>query len=84
MTSEIDSVPKLIVTNYPFWKSNMFDVLRGKNISRIVNGVSMKPTYVKELAIWEDHYEWEICLIGKIVLDSLQDHIEAKEISVTV
>jgi hypothetical protein len=62
----------------------MINILRGKNLWHLVNGASMKPTYAKELAAWEDHYEQARGLIGKTLSDSLQVNIEVEDDPVKV
>ena len=44
MTLEVDSVPELVGPNYLAWKKKMIDVLRSKNLWRIVNDEHKKPT----------------------------------------
>ena len=44
MTSEVAYVPELVGPNYLAWKRKMIDVLRSKNLWRIVNDEHKKPT----------------------------------------
>ena len=53
MTSEVASIPELVGSNYLAWKRKMIDVLRIKNIWRLVNGEHKTPIIVDDLAIWE-------------------------------
>ena len=79
MTSEVASVPELVGLNYLAWKRKMIDVLRRKNLWRIVKDEHMKPVDAKDVAIWEDTCDQARGLIGQTVADSLQVSIEAKE-----
>ena len=54
MTSEVVFVPKLVGSNYLAWKRKMIDVLRRKNLWRLVNGEHKKSTDAKDLVIWEE------------------------------
>ena len=53
MTLEVVFVPELVGSNYISWKRKMIDVLRRKNLWRLVNGEHKNPTDVKDLVIWE-------------------------------
>ena len=44
MTFEVASIPELVGSNYLSWKRKMIDVLRSKNIWRLVNGEHKTPT----------------------------------------
>jgi len=57
MSFEIHHVPELMGLNYLQWKRNMIDVLRSRNLWRLVDGKQTKPTYAKELLIWEERYD---------------------------
>ena len=58
----------------------MIDILRGKNIWCVINGVSKKPTIaIKELVMWEELCEHARGLVEQTILDSLHVHIEARE-----
>ena len=52
MTSEVAYVLELISSNYLAWKRKMIDVLRSKNLWRLVNGEHKKPTYAQALIKW--------------------------------
>ena len=84
MTSEVASVPELVGPNYLAWKRKMIDVLRSKNLWRIVNDEHKKHVDVKEVAIWKDKCDQTRGLIGQTVADSLQVSIEAEDILVKV
>ena len=64
MTSEVAYVLKLVGPNYLAWKRKMIDVLRSKNLWRIVNDEHKKPADAKDVAIWEDKCEQARGLIG--------------------
>ena len=53
MTSKVAYVPELVGSNYLAWKRKMIDVLRSKNLWRLVNGEHKTPTVADDLAIWE-------------------------------
>ena len=57
----------------------MIDVLRSRNLWRLVDGKQTKPTDVAELVIWEERYDQARGLIGQTVVDNLQVYIEALE-----
>ena len=82
MTFEVASVPKLVGSNYLAWKRKMIDVLRSKNIWRLVNGEHKTPTAADDLAIWEAKSDQVRGLIGQVVADSFQVSIEAEDILV--
>ena len=71
MTSEVAFVPELIGSNYLSWKRKMIDVLRSKNIWRLVNGEHKTPTIAVDFSIWEAKSDQERGLIGETVADSL-------------
>ena len=75
MTFEVSFVPELVGSNYLAWK--MTDVLRSKNLWRLVNGEHKTPTPADDLAIWEAKRDHARGLIGQTVADSLQVSIEA-------
>jgi len=50
-------VTELIGSNYLLSKKKVIDILRGKNLWRIINGVNKKQTNAKELVVWEEHCE---------------------------
>ena len=79
MTSEIASVAELVGSNYLSWKRKMIDVLRSKNLWRLVNGEHKTPTVVDDLAIWEAKSDQARGLIGQTVANSLQVSIEAED-----
>ena len=62
----------------------MIDVLKSKNIWRLVNGEHRTPTTTDDLAIWEAKSDQARGLIGQTVADSLQVSIEAKDSVVQV
>ena len=82
MTSEVAFVPELVGPNYLAWKRKMIDVLRSKNLWRIVNDEHKKHVDAKDGAIWEDKCDQARGLIGQTVADSLQVSIEAEDNSV--
>jgi len=84
MTSEVAFVPELVGSNYLAWKRKMIDVLKSKNIWRLVNGEHKTPTVADDLAIWEAKSDQARGLIGQNFADSLQVSIEAKDNSVQV
>jgi hypothetical protein len=49
MTSEVVYVHELVGSNYLTWKRKMIDVLRSKNLWRLVNGEHKNPIVLK---IW--------------------------------
>ena len=51
MTSEVASVLELVGPNYLAWEIKMIDVLRSKNLWRIVNDEQKKPVDAKDVAI---------------------------------
>ena len=53
MTSKVFFVPKLVNSNYLAWKRKMIDVLKRKNLWRLVNGEHKKSIDAKDLVIWE-------------------------------
>jgi len=84
MTFEVAYVPELVGSNYLAWKRKMIDVLRSKNLWRLVNGEHKTPTAADDLAIWEAKSDQARGLIGQIVADSLQVSIEAEDNPVQV
>ena len=84
MTSEVASVPELVGFNYLVWKRKMIDVLKSKNLWRLVNGEHKTPTTADDLAIWEAKSDQARGIIGQTVVDSLQVSIEAEDILVQV
>ncbi len=79
MNSQIHNVPELVGPNYLQWKRKMIDVLRSRNLWRLVDGKQPKPTDADELVIWEERYDQARGLIGQTVADNLHVHIEALE-----
>ena len=77
MTFEVASVPELVGSNY-------IDVLRSKNLWRLVNGEHKTPTTDDDLAIWEAKSDQAKGVIGQIVADSLQVSIEVEDNPVQV
>ena len=71
MTSEVASVPELVGSNYLAWKRKMINVLRSKNLWRLVNGEHRTPIAADDLAIWEDKSDQAMGLIGQTVVDSI-------------
>ena len=67
MTLEVDFVHKLVGSNYLAWKRKMIDVLRSKNLWRLVNGEHKKPNDAKDLVIWGKVCDQERGLIGKML-----------------
>ena len=84
MTFEVAFVPELVGSNYLAWKRKMIDVLRSKNLWRLVNGEHKTPTVIDDLAIWEDKSDQARGLIGQTIADSLQVSIEAEDNSIQV
>ena len=72
MTSEVAFVPELVGSNYISWKRKMIDVLRSKNIWRLVNGEHKAPTSTDYLAIWEANSDQARGLIGQTIADNIQ------------
>ena len=64
MTSQIHHVPELIGPNYLQWKRKMINVLRSRNLWRLVDGKQTKPTDAAKLVIWEVRYDQTRGLIG--------------------
>ena len=62
----------------------MFDVLRSKNIWRLVNGEHKTSTAADDLAIWEAKSDKARGLIGQTIADSLQVSIEAEDSPIQV
>ena len=62
----------------------MIDVLRSRNLWRLVDGKQTKPIDATELVIWENMYDQARGLIGQTIADNLQVHIEAQENPVEV
>ena len=79
MTSKVAFVPKLVGSNYLAWKRKMIDVLRSKNLWRLVNGEHKTPTADDDLAIWEAKSDQARGLIGQTILNSLQVSIEERD-----
>ena len=71
MTSEVASVRELVGSNYISWKRKMIDVLRSKNLWRLLNDEDKTPTATDDLAIWEAKSDQVRGLIGQTVADSL-------------
>jgi hypothetical protein len=71
MNLEVVFVPKLVGSNYLAWKRKMIDVLRSKNLWRLVNGEHKKPTDAKDLVIWEEICDQARGLIGQMISYSL-------------
>ena len=84
MTSKVAFVPELVGSNYLTWKRKMIDVLRSKNIWRLVNSERKTPTAIDDLAIWEAKSDQARGVIGQTVVDSLEVSIESKDNSVQV
>lgn len=53
MTSKVASVRELFSSNYPAWKRKMIDVIRIKNLWKLVNSEHKKPTNSQVLIKWE-------------------------------
>ena len=79
MTFEVASILELVGFNYLAWKKKMIDVLRTKNLWRLVNGEHKTPTDADDLTIWEAKSDQARGPIGQIVADSLQVSIEAED-----
>ena len=54
MTSEVAYVLEFVGSNYLAWKTKMIDVLKSKNIWRLVNGEHKKPTNAQAVIKWEE------------------------------
>jgi len=57
----------------------MIDVLRSRNLWRLVDGKQTKAIDAAKLVIWEERYDQERGLIGQTITNDLQVHIEAQE-----
>jgi hypothetical protein len=57
----------------------MIDVLRRKNLWRLVNGEHKKPIDHEDLVIWEERCDQERGIIGQTISNSLQVSIEAED-----
>ena len=79
MTSEVDSIPELVGSNYLSWKRKVTDVLRSKNLWRIVNDEHKTCTAADDLAIWKVKSDQAMGLIGQTVPDSFQVSIEVED-----
>ena len=79
MTSEVAFVPELVGSNYLSWKRKMIDVLKSKNLWRLVNGEHKTPIAANDLAIWEAKSDQVRGLIGQTVADSLPVSNEAED-----
>ena len=79
MTFEVASVPELVGSNYLAWKRKMINVLKSKNLWRLVNGEHKTPTAADDLAIWEAKSDQARGLIGQTIVDSLQVSIEEED-----
>ena len=64
MALEVAFVPELVGPNYLAWKRKMIDVLRSKNLWRLVNGEYKNPADVQAMIKWEDKYDEAKGLIG--------------------
>ena len=82
MTSKVASIRELVSSNYLASKRKMIDVLRSKNLWRLVNGEHKTPTATDDLAIWEAKSDQARGLIGQTIADSLQVSIEVEDIPV--
>ena len=79
MTSEVDSVPELVGSNYLAWKRKMIDVLKSKNIWRLANGEHKTAIVANDLTIWEAKSDQARGLIGQTIANGLQGSIEAED-----
>ena len=84
MTSEVASVPKLVGSNYLSWKRKMIDVLKSKNLWRLVNREHETLAAANDLTIWEAKSDQARGFIGQTIADSLQVSIEAEDSLVQV
>ena len=57
----------------------MIDVLRSKNLWKLINGEHKTPTVADDLVIWEAKSDQASGLIGQTIADSLQVSIEAED-----
>lgn len=57
----------------------MIDVLRRKNLWRLVDGKQTKSTNATKLVTWEETYDQAIGIIGQTIVDNLHVHIEAQK-----
>ena len=71
MTSKVTSVLELVGSNYLAWKRKMIDVLRSKNLWRLVKGEHKKLIDAQALIKWEEKCDQARGLIGQMVSDSL-------------
>jgi len=79
MTSEIILIPNLIGTNYLVWKRKLINILKAKNLWRIINGARKKPTNAKYFVVWEKDCKHARGLIGQTILYNLQIYIATKD-----
>ena len=84
MTLEVVLSPKLVGSNHLTWKRKIIDVLRRKNIWKLVNGEHKKPINVKDLVIWEERCDQERGIIGQTISNILQVSVEVEDIPVKV
>ena len=68
MISKVDFGPKLVGPNYLAWKIKMIDVLRSKNLWRIVNDEHNKLANFKDVTISEEKCYQAIGLISQTVV----------------
>lgn len=68
--SKVASVPELVGSNYLARKRKMNDVLRSKNLWRLVNGEHKKPTNAQALIKWEEKCDQVRWIISQVVSDS--------------
>ena len=80
MNSEVAYILEFVGPNYLSWKRKIIDVLRSKNVWRIVNDEHKKLVDVKDVSIWEDKCDQERGFIVQTVAYSLQVSIEGKYI----
>ena len=67
MTSEVASIPKLVALNYIALKIKMIDVIRSKNLWRLVNGGQKKPAYAQATITWEEKCDQARGIIGQMI-----------------
>ena len=84
MTLEVAYVLELVGPNYLSWKRKMSDVLRSKNLLRLVNGEHKKPVYAQDVIKWEEKCDQSRGFISQTISDSIRVSIEEEDNPVEV
>ena len=85
MASEVAYVPELVGSNYLVQNiRKMIDVLKSKNLWRLVNREHETLAAANDLTIWEAKSDQARGFIGQTIADNLQVSIEAEDSSVQV